>query len=981
MQRQMQEVIKVRAEYNGLFEKLTLSNKLYNEKDREFKVIISEQAAEISNLSSKNESLSKELRNLKKGEASRKKKFVQDAQHIEEIHKKLETKEYDMEMKFQKYKDDLATAARELHLKNSKVESLEKEIASLHFRLTNDSVPLSKHKEIVEASSSTVADLQRKISNDLISIVEYRNMVIVNEKLTKRMETDCVPLEEFKKLEGFLKVALSEKKLVEESVAVIEETKANAVEKSKMIQSKQALFDEKLERTERDLANEQREKEKLLTQMHVLQADLNRSQDSNNELKEQCNQLEKIKISCMIQIGNAKQNIRNEAESKRSAMEQHGKLREEFKALQTNNLQLQAYVDHLKKEVDQLKQERDENAGESLRVLQDKETLLKEFEQLFALLQEKCDTIADLEEQIKVFKEAVADEILHQFQEHSHPERNETEEEDAAEEQRRRTLGGVWEASRAEDKDGQSQVQNQRYKEKESPRTMQLQSQHRQSFRESQDAVVGSSQDWLNNHRAHSTASFAGLAIPPAQQYEAQHNQSRNQHQSLRHSQSQSLDENRADDGMLAPASSTTAAATFPPAANHRNVFNSSTNIESRAVTGTNASTSADASSNGNNNNGRLYASISSRYKLNQSRPLSPESLAMKEAGAGLASSLSSASWQQRSLYRPASIAKARTTPSPPFAAVPEVLTTSELEDPPSLHGGSMSPLRHAPPVLPETIYPSSFPEEILPSNLYPDVPLPFAHSGSTELLSSRNNSPSRGRPSASKSGTSVGSENVSTNTTSRSSSSYHNGITVGNEYRGVRLSSRYEETRDVDPRDDPDIDYTGGLYASFGGKVRVSSSAKSHTTANTNMNTGVSGDSTNAEASPQQPSKLSSSYKPRYAISSSSPPQKYQPSEESEDEQPIGSNITITATNTTSSNNLNAKQSSGNPNHNSGDASFSPNRADRMAQLVATKDKLKGLEGKIRMLSQQYEAETREAVAAGKRSSRDRDIDGDGER
>jgi len=867
LQRQMQEVIKVRAEYNGLFEKLTLSNRLFNEKDREYKATIAEQVARIDTLTTQNENLSKDLRSLKKTEESRKKKFVQDTQQIAEIYEKLESKEYDMEMKFQKYKDDLATAARELHLKNCKVDSLEKEITSLHFRLTNDSVPLSKHKEATEEASTTIADLRRKISNDLISIVEYRNMVVVNEKLTKRIEDECVPLEEFKKLQGFLKVALSEKKLIEESVAVIEETKANAVEQSKIIQHKQALFDEKLERTEKDLADERRSNEKLLTQMHQLQSDLNSAQDANNELKEQCNQLEKIKISCMIQIGNAKQSARNEIESKRGAVEQQARLKEEFRALQANNQQLQSYTVHLSKEVAQLKEEREESTSESLKVLQEKESLLKEFEQLFVLLQEKCDTISDLEDQMKVFKEAVADEILHQFNGHNHPERIDSEEEVQAEQLRRETLREEVRAPR------------------ESPRTSQLNYQHRQTFRESQDSVVGSSQEWLENHRNSVTQSLAPLTpleasdvahpsstmgngtgatgIPPPYASTKPHSLSQSQSQVQREEFSASY---------------------------NRPLFNSSTNAASRAVTGTSSSSNIAFNTGGpNSSSNNMYASNSSRFKLNVSPPdrnssrfklnvSPPDRNSNREPLT--TGSLSSASWKQRPLVGSSDAAA---------PALPEPLQMSELQPPDQ----SMSPLHHPPPPLPQTIYPSSFDEKNLPSSVYPPTQLPFANSGSGGLLglgsrsSSRNSSPAKERP-----------------TGFSSSSTLHNGVHVGPEYRGVRLSTaRYEETRDSDPCEEAlDLGGTGSKHTSLGSSLRKSHNGSASVAERTIV---PAPDSERREDAPAP-------------IPAPTPTSVPDPTD-----QP------------------------------------SPGRADRMAQLVATKDKLKGLESKIRMLSQRYEAET----------------------
>ena len=146
LQRQMQEVIKVRAEYNNLFEKLTEANRLYLEKDKEYKSKIVEQSSQILLLNNENALLKKDMKATKRSDEARKKKFVEDSEQIAEIFEKLESKEFEMDKKLQKYKDELAAAARELHLRNLRVETLEKEVATLHFRLSNDSVPLPKHK-------------------------------------------------------------------------------------------------------------------------------------------------------------------------------------------------------------------------------------------------------------------------------------------------------------------------------------------------------------------------------------------------------------------------------------------------------------------------------------------------------------------------------------------------------------------------------------------------------------------------------------------------------------------------------------------------------------------------------------------------------------------------------------------------------------------------------------------------------------------
>ena len=76
-------------------------------------------------------------------------------------------------------------------------------------------------------SSSTISDLQRKIENDMISIIDYRNMTIEMENCKKRIDTEMVSLSEYNKLKSFLQATLNDKKLIEESVTIIEETKRN----------------------------------------------------------------------------------------------------------------------------------------------------------------------------------------------------------------------------------------------------------------------------------------------------------------------------------------------------------------------------------------------------------------------------------------------------------------------------------------------------------------------------------------------------------------------------------------------------------------------------------------------------------------------------------------------------------------------------------------------------------------------------------
>lgn len=148
LQRQIQEVIKVRSEYNNLFDKLNEANKMYLEKDKEYKNKIVDQNNQILLLSNENNILKKEIKLIKKQEETRKNKFVEDTEQIAEIYEKLENKENELDKKFQKYKDDLSTAARELHLRNIKVESLEKEVETLHFRITNDYISMNKYKGI-----------------------------------------------------------------------------------------------------------------------------------------------------------------------------------------------------------------------------------------------------------------------------------------------------------------------------------------------------------------------------------------------------------------------------------------------------------------------------------------------------------------------------------------------------------------------------------------------------------------------------------------------------------------------------------------------------------------------------------------------------------------------------------------------------------------------------------------------------------------
>ena len=142
----MLEVIKCRAEYNGLFEKLTLSNKLHHERERDQRIKVDELNAQIAALSSQNNDLVKQYKEVLHENDCIKRQFVQDADQIAEVYTKLETKEKVMDNKVSKYKEEMANAAKALQSRGQKIEQLEKEIGALRYQIVNEMVPLKQHK-------------------------------------------------------------------------------------------------------------------------------------------------------------------------------------------------------------------------------------------------------------------------------------------------------------------------------------------------------------------------------------------------------------------------------------------------------------------------------------------------------------------------------------------------------------------------------------------------------------------------------------------------------------------------------------------------------------------------------------------------------------------------------------------------------------------------------------------------------------------
>ena len=165
LQRQMLEVIKCRAEYNGLFEKLTLSNKLHHERERDHRIKVDELNVQISSLTSHNNELVKQNSEVSRENETIKRQFVHDAEQIAEVYAKLENKEKAMDNKLTKYKEEMANAAKALQARSNKIEQLEKEIAALRFQIVNEMVPLKQHKGKYPITVSYIIYIQYHIQS------------------------------------------------------------------------------------------------------------------------------------------------------------------------------------------------------------------------------------------------------------------------------------------------------------------------------------------------------------------------------------------------------------------------------------------------------------------------------------------------------------------------------------------------------------------------------------------------------------------------------------------------------------------------------------------------------------------------------------------------------------------------------------------------------------------------------------------------
>ncbi|RYH00193.1 hypothetical protein EON65_49625, partial [archaeon] len=332
------ELSKCRKDYDDLldrFKQLTLAceekEKIYQSKIKE----LSDFAADLTN---KNNVISHRLLHQKSIQQT----FEKDARALQEAAKLLELREQDISKTLrstQETNSNLLAEVKAMASKNVQLleerdvlsrilseemvskqdyESVQQKNARLNKVIEQDMVPRAQYEQLVEDNKN----LKKRMMHEMVDMKEYEDLHGKLQTAERRLTFDYVTKDDYFRLQQLLHEAHDEKRVIEESVRLIEDNRDQNIKLNSENAAKVVYLKGRVEQSEREMSDLRSQHSKMAEDVNYIKEELSRSEQARRIAEEKIVMLETSKSALMTQLSKSKLAVRHEAEAKQVALDE-----------------------------------------------------------------------------------------------------------------------------------------------------------------------------------------------------------------------------------------------------------------------------------------------------------------------------------------------------------------------------------------------------------------------------------------------------------------------------------------------------------------------------------------------------------------------------------------------------------------------------------------------------------------------------------
>lgn len=337
-------------EYKHLYEKFILANKLFDERDELNRKQLQSLQTEVTSLRHK----CQQYRDVIKKQRSFREAFDSDVQQLTRAADMLEQREREVELKNKILANSNAELSESLDKKNLEIQKLQHQIdekmvpvtelkdivdryEKLKLRFERDTAPLEDYTSLSERFEK----LKLKFQNNTVPLEEHNELLERFDKLRLKLQNESVSLDEHNATRQWLKEALDEKKLIEETMRFFDEERHASALAAKEADSKVCVFKNRADAVEVELRDSLGREVELQETASILKQDLVAVEAEMQQLTSRVVSLESEKAALLTQLGTTKIAHRKEADTARCKAQETWVLSKENASLKSKISELE----------------------------------------------------------------------------------------------------------------------------------------------------------------------------------------------------------------------------------------------------------------------------------------------------------------------------------------------------------------------------------------------------------------------------------------------------------------------------------------------------------------------------------------------------------------------------------------------------------------------------------------------------------------
>eukprot|EP01031_Cornospumella_fuschlensis_P037106 gene37106-45041_t len=345
LQQRIEELSKCRKDYDDLLDRFRQLSAACEEKEKIYQSKIRDLTDTVSDLTSKNNAICHRLQRQK----TVLKTFENDARALQEAARLLEMREQDISKTLRSTQDtnsNLLAEVKAMASKNVQLleerDSLSKILAEemvskqdydlvqqknirLNKVIEQDMVPRSQYEQLVEDNKN----LKKRMMHEMVDMKDYEELHSKLLATERRLTFDYVSKDDYFRLQQLLQEAHDEKRVIEESVRLIEENRDQNIKLNSENAAKVVYLKGRVEQSEREMSDLRSQHNKMTEDLNYIKEELSRSENARRMAEEKIVMLDTAKSALMTQLSKAKLAVRHEAEAKQAAIEEKAALQKQ----------------------------------------------------------------------------------------------------------------------------------------------------------------------------------------------------------------------------------------------------------------------------------------------------------------------------------------------------------------------------------------------------------------------------------------------------------------------------------------------------------------------------------------------------------------------------------------------------------------------------------------------------------------------------